>query len=63
MALNASPSKDFGLDSISQLEPLRVFEQKGCELSNALQKLNQAGICAMNLIGGGGGFRIEIMRR
>lgn len=41
-----------GLDSRSKVESLRILEQKGCELSNALQKLNQTEIHAVNLIGG-----------
>lgn len=45
-------SKDFGPDSITQVESRRVVEQKGCELKSVLQKLNHTETCAMNLIGG-----------
>ena len=45
-------SKIRGFDSRSKVESLRIFKQKGCELSNASQKLNQTEICAINLTGG-----------
>ena len=33
------------------MESLRIFEKKGCELSNVSQKLNQTEIRAINLTG------------